>query len=60
MPLPNPKKGENQEDFVSRCMGDEVMNKEFPDQKQRSAVCYSRFKKSDSKEIKEDFDIKFE
>jgi hypothetical protein len=29
-------------------MGDETMNKEFPDQKQRAAVCYSQFKKADA------------
>jgi hypothetical protein len=46
MPIPSPKKSEKQGDFISRCMGDETMNKEFPDQKQRSAVCYSQFKKA--------------
>jgi hypothetical protein len=48
MPIPNPQKSEKQGDFVSRCMGDETMNKEFPDQKQRAAVCYSQFKKADA------------
>jgi hypothetical protein len=48
MPIPDPKKSEKQSDFVSRCMGDETMNKEFPDQKQRAAVCYSQFKKADA------------
>jgi hypothetical protein len=48
MPIPNPKKSEKQGDFVSRCMGDETMNKEFPDQKQRAAVCYSQFKKGNA------------
>jgi hypothetical protein len=48
MPLVTPKKSEKQGDFVSRCMGDETMNKEFPDQKQRAAVCYSQFKKADA------------
>lgn len=48
MPIPNPKKSEKQGDFVSRCMGDETMNKDFPDQKQRAAVCYSQFKKANA------------
>lgn len=48
MPLILPKKSEKQDDFVSRCMGDETMNKEFPDQKQRAAVCYSQFKKANA------------
>jgi hypothetical protein len=48
MPIPNPEKSEKEGDFVSRCMGDETMNKEFPDQKQRAAICYSQFKKADA------------
>jgi len=48
MPIPNPKKSEKEGDFVSRCMGDETMNKDFPDQKQRAAVCYSKFKKNNA------------
>jgi hypothetical protein len=63
MPLVTPKKSEKQGDFVSRCMGDETMNKEFPDQKQRAAVCYSQFKKANAsieaaeslEEYKQDF-----
>jgi hypothetical protein len=45
MPILEPKKSEKQGDFISRCMGDETMNKDFTDQKQRAAVCYSQFKK---------------
>jgi hypothetical protein len=43
MPIPKPKKSEKQGDFVSRCMGDDTMNKEYPNEKQRSAVCYSQW-----------------
>ncbi len=39
-----PKSGEKEEDFISRCMGDSTMNSEFPDQKQRAAVCYTYWK----------------
>jgi hypothetical protein len=46
MPLIKPNKSEKQGDFVSRCMGDSNMNKEFPDQKQRAAVCYSQWKEA--------------
>lgn len=46
MPLPSPKKNEKQKAFVSRCMGNSVTKKEFPDQKQRSAVCHSRFRRT--------------
>lgn len=44
MPLPTRRKGEDKKAFISRCMSDSVTKKEFPDQKQRSAVCYSRAK----------------
>ena len=44
MPIPSPKGKEKQSDFVSRCMGDGTMNKEFPEQKQRAAVCYNKWK----------------
>jgi hypothetical protein len=45
MPLPTPSKGEDQQDFISRCMGNKGMNDEFPDKDQRAAVCYNQFKK---------------
>ncbi|MBN2118505.1 MAG: hypothetical protein JW730_18170 [Anaerolineales bacterium] len=43
MPLPKPNKGESEAAFIDRCMGDDVMKKEYPDEKQRSAVCYSQW-----------------
>jgi len=42
MPIPSKKKGEDPKTFMSRCMGDDVMNSEYPDQSQRSAVCMSK------------------
>jgi len=45
MPLPKPSKKETEQEFVSRCMGDEMMNEDYKDQKQRAAVCYSQFKR---------------
>lgn len=49
MPLPSPKGKEKENNFISRCMGDETMNKDYPDQKQRAAVCYSQWKRSKKK-----------
>lgn len=46
MPLPNPRQGESRSDFVSRCMASEVMKREYPNQDQRSAVCYSQWRRS--------------
>lgn len=45
MPLPTVKPGENQGVFISRCVANEAMMREFPDKKQRLAVCYSQFRK---------------
>ena len=39
-----PRAGESEDDFISRCMGDSQMNAEFPDEKQRAAVCYSYYR----------------
>jgi len=39
MPLPERKPDESYEEFIDRCMADPVMNREFPDEAQRRAVC---------------------
>jgi len=45
MPVPTPRKGEEKQAFISRCMGDSVMVKEY-EQEQRAAICYSQWKRS--------------
>lgn len=49
MPLPTPSKDESHAEFMDRCMSHEMMMKEYPDQKQRAAICQ---KQSKMKEIK--------
>jgi len=39
MPLPKPKDNESKDDFLKRCMGDDLMNREYPDKDQRYAIC---------------------
>lgn len=51
MPLPSPKGGKNRKDFISECMSNGTMNKEFPDTKQRVAVCNAKWKESQAIEI---------
>ena len=46
MPLPKPRSDEKKDEFLSRCMGDETMNSEYPDKDQRYAVCVSQFEGS--------------
>ena len=45
MPLPKPEKNQKKDDFINKCMDNTAMLKEFPDNKQRAAVCYSQFDK---------------
>lgn len=49
MPIPKPSKMEKKSDFLSRCMGDDTMNKEFPKNAQRYAVCQSKWDEKKSK-----------
>ena len=49
MPLPSLKKNETDKEFISRCAADPVMNKEFPDNKRRLAVCFSQLKQAKKK-----------
>jgi hypothetical protein len=44
MPIPEPKKNQNKQEFISECMSDETMKQEYPDGKQRTAVCLSQTK----------------
>lgn len=55
MPIPKPNKNEKKSKFMSRCMGDETMKDEYPDQDQRYAVCQSKW---DEKKSKGSFCIK--
>ena len=52
MPLPKPHKEEEKDDFIDRCMGDEVMVEEYPDESQRRAICETQW--DESKEHKAD------
>lgn len=43
MPLPSPKKKESSDKFIASCMSS--LKSEFPNEKQRLAVCYSQLEK---------------
>jgi len=49
MPLPTPKKEEKRDEFISRCIENDVMNDEFPNLTQRVAVCVSQWDNKDKK-----------
>ena len=45
MPIPSKRSDEDKQKFVSRCMSDSVMKKEYPDTQQRVAICLSQSRK---------------
>lgn len=45
MPLPKPRENEAEDDFIGRCMGDETMKDDFPNNAQRFAVCATQWRK---------------
>lgn len=50
MPIPKPRYNEKEEEFISRCMSDDVMQ-EYPEN-QRSAICYRQWNNKDKESIK--------
>lgn len=44
MPLPKKRKDQDPKAFISNCMGNPTMKKEYPDQKQRVAICIHQSK----------------
>lgn len=39
MPLPKRNIGEPRDEFMERCMQDDIMKSEYPDARQRLAIC---------------------
>jgi hypothetical protein len=60
MPTPSRNKDEDKSSFMSRCMSDDVMKKEYPSQDQRAAICMSKATESCSKIEAADFEYTFE
>ena len=50
MPLPNKGDKETKQEFISRCMSDDKVVKEFPDNSQRYAVCIRQSGKTSAME----------
>ena len=46
MPIPQRKKDEDKDSFVQRCMADEKMKNEYPENKQRLVVCMGQTRSS--------------
>jgi hypothetical protein len=59
MPIPSPKKNQDQDSFMQDCMGDPTMNKEYKDQKQRAAICYRQYSTRKSKKSTASEEVKW-
>lgn len=46
MPIPTPTSTETKNEFIDRCINDEVMKTDFPDNMQRLAVCSVSYDKT--------------
>lgn len=46
MPIPTPRRGETEDDFIARCMGNATMNEDYPEQEQRAAVCFRQWREA--------------
>lgn len=57
MPIPQPKKDEDSQKFVSRCMSDETMKKDYKETKQRVAICLGQIKRTKSNLINQVMEI---
>lgn len=58
MPIPKPYKNELHDEFIKRCVSDDVMVKEYKDTKQRYAVCQTGW--NDKKKLSEELLAEFE
>jgi hypothetical protein len=54
MPIPKPHENEDKQKFISRCMSDSVMKKDYTETKQRIAVCLSQTRKKSESSILEE------
>jgi hypothetical protein len=43
MPIPAPQQNETKDEFIQRCMSDEAMLAEYPDEAQRYAICLAQW-----------------
>jgi len=57
MPLPKPNENEKKPEWIERCMDNDAMKEEFPDNDQRLAVCHARWNGEHSKPGKVEYRV---
>jgi len=60
MPLPKPWTDETEKEFISRCVGSDIMQQDYDDNDQRLAVCYSQWQRNQEGKTMERKVVKFE
>jgi len=51
MPIPKPRNDETEEEWIERCMGNNTMQEEYPENDQRLAVCYTQWREREGKSM---------
>jgi HK97 family phage prohead protease len=59
MPIPTPRAEEEQNDFISRCMSNETMKDDYPDNDQRLAVCFSAWERGQEDKSMQEHESRF-
>jgi hypothetical protein len=54
MPIPQRKPNEDRQNFLGRCMSNETMKKDYPDNKQRIAICLGQTRTKNKSNLVED------
>ena len=44
--MPIPRRNEKEDEYISRCMGNDTMVTDFPENNQRAAMCYSNWRRT--------------
>ncbi|MCK5307018.1 MAG: hypothetical protein KAJ73_00265 [Zetaproteobacteria bacterium] len=57
MPVPKPTSGESEDEFIARCKANETMQGEYPDQEQRSAVCYDSWRQRSDYDVEDSAEV---
>ena len=52
MPIPTPRPQETKNEYLSRCMGDNTMVNEYPQNDQRYAICQLKWMEEKMEEIR--------
>ena len=54
MPVPKPEKNEDKQKFIARCMGNETMKKDYPNNQQRIAICLGQTRRKSKSSLIEE------